>query len=123
MLSTEQLGILRKALEDERAQLREDVENLRPDQSAQDTNSGVGNHPAEAALLTETQEQVAGMQLHQQSVLDDVEEALRRMDDGDYGICERCGMEIGFERLQARPEAWLCMNCQRIAESSGGRGD
>jgi DnaK suppressor protein len=37
--------------------------------------------------------------------------ALRRMDEGTYGKCERCGREIPIERLEARPTASLCVSC------------
>jgi DnaK suppressor protein len=41
-------------------------------------------------------------------------QALRRMADGTYGICERCGGRIPFERLEVLPETRLCAPCQRI---------
>jgi DnaK suppressor protein len=37
--------------------------------------------------------------------------AERRLDDGSYGLCERCGREIGAERLAARPAAATCVAC------------
>jgi DnaK suppressor protein len=40
-----------------------------------------------------------------------VEQALRRMDAGTFGMCLRCGEEIGTPRLEARPEAHLCLRC------------
>ncbi|HSJ43706.1 MAG TPA: TraR/DksA C4-type zinc finger protein [Euzebyales bacterium] len=43
--------------------------------------------------------------------LADVERALERMDDGEYGICERCGREISTSRLEARPMSVLCVEC------------
>ena len=41
----------------------------------------------------------------------EITEALRRMDEGTYGKCERCGREIPIERLEARPTASLCVTC------------
>lgn len=43
--------------------------------------------------------------------LGDVERALQRMDDGEYGICERCGREISASRMEARPMSVLCVDC------------
>jgi DnaK suppressor protein len=37
--------------------------------------------------------------------------ALRRLDDGTYGICARCGDPIPFERLEAIPHARRCVRC------------
>lgn len=45
-----------------------------------------------------------------------VRRALARLDDGSYGTCLRCGEEIAPARLEARPEAALCISCARAAE-------
>ena len=45
-----------------------------------------------------------------------VKRALARIDDGTYGECVRCGEDIAPARLEARPEAALCINCARAAE-------
>lgn len=46
-----------------------------------------------------------------------IKHALHVVDLGQYGICERCGEKIQPERLEVRPDATLCMNCQREVES------
>ena len=43
--------------------------------------------------------------------LSDVEHALERVDDGTYGVCERCGKDIAATRLEARPMSTLCVEC------------
>ena len=58
-----------------------------------------------AALLEAAREQVAA-----------VDAALRRLDEGRYGVCERCGQPIGAERMAARPAAATCVRC-----AGGGR--
>ena len=45
-----------------------------------------------------------------------VQRALGRIEDGTYGRCVRCGEEIASERLEARPEAALCISCARSEE-------
>jgi RNA polymerase-binding protein DksA len=40
-----------------------------------------------------------------------VQEALARFEEGTYGICERCGRQIAEQRLEALPEARLCIDC------------
>lgn len=42
-------------------------------------------------------------------------EALRRMADGTYGTCQKCGIDIPAERLEAIPHARLCVKCQSAA--------
>ena len=62
-----------------------------------------------AALLEAAREQVAA-----------AEAALRRLDEGRYGVCERCGQPIGAERLAARPTASTCVRCA-ASSARGGR--
>ncbi|MBI3545440.1 MAG: RNA polymerase-binding protein DksA [Gammaproteobacteria bacterium] len=45
-----------------------------------------------------------------------IDEAIERMETGDYGYCEVCGVEIGVERLEARPTAELCIDCKTLDE-------
>jgi DnaK suppressor protein len=46
-----------------------------------------------------------------------VREALSRLDSGSYGKCVECGRELPDERLEARPEAERCVDCQQKAEA------
>ena len=41
---------------------------------------------------------------------------LMALDNGDYGYCEVCGVEIGVRRLEARPTATLCIDCKTLDE-------
>lgn len=45
-----------------------------------------------------------------------IEEALKRLEEGDYGNCEQCGEEIGVARLKARPMTTLCIDCKSSEE-------
>ncbi len=45
-----------------------------------------------------------------------IQVALRRIDDGTFGICESCGQRIDLARLRARPVTTLCIECKREAE-------
>jgi DnaK suppressor protein len=45
-----------------------------------------------------------------------IERALKAIEKGTYGICERCGSEIDPARLEARPDATLCLKCQEEVE-------
>ena len=49
-------------------------------------------------------------------LLKKIEDALRKIEDGTYGICEICGKPIGYERLKLRPVASLCIECKRKQE-------
>lgn len=45
-----------------------------------------------------------------------IEEATAMIDSSDYGYCETCGVEIGVQRLEARPTATLCIDCKTLDE-------
>ena len=45
-----------------------------------------------------------------------IDETIGRIDGGEYGYCESCGVEIGLKRLQARPTATLCIDCKTLDE-------
>jgi DnaK suppressor protein len=116
MLSPDRMERLRKALIEERDQLQADMNGLDTEMLVNDTNAGVGNHPAEDASLMYEQEAFVSLRRNDRSQLEQVEHALERMERGTYGICQRCGREIDFARLKAKPEAALCMDCHKLAE-------
>lgn len=45
-----------------------------------------------------------------------INDTLVRIEEGDYGFCDSCGIEIGIRRLEARPTATLCIDCKTLAE-------
>jgi DnaK suppressor protein len=52
----------------------------------------------------------------EQRLIKKIDEALARMDQDTYGICERCEEEIPYPRLKARPVTTLCINCKTLEE-------
>lgn len=49
-------------------------------------------------------------------LLSKIEHAIRKMDDNTFGLCEECEEPISLKRLQARPEAQLCIQCKEAQE-------
>jgi DnaK suppressor protein len=45
-----------------------------------------------------------------------IDETIAKIDSGEYGYCESCGIEIGLKRLEARPTAALCIDCKTLDE-------
>ena len=45
-----------------------------------------------------------------------IEETIAKIDAGEYGYCDSCGVEIGLKRLEARPTATLCIDCKTLDE-------
>jgi DnaK suppressor protein len=57
---------------------------------------------------------LGGQERHE---LDDIFDALSRLEAGTYGICDRCARAIALARLQAVPAARYCVDCQRVQEA------
>jgi DnaK suppressor protein len=57
-----------------------------------------------------------------EAMLRDVERALRKLEEGTYGICDRCGKLIPEERLDARPWSVLCVDCAALRAGSARSG-
>lgn len=53
-----------------------------------------------------------------QERIQQIDDALRKIDTEDYGYCEACGEMIAFERLSAKPECSLCLTCQAKQEQN-----
>jgi DnaK suppressor protein len=54
----------------------------------------------------------------QQKELKEIEKALIKIENGEYGICEMCEDPIGFQRLKVKPHAVYCIDCREIVEKS-----
>jgi DnaK suppressor protein len=104
---------LQKMLEDERVRLRL---KLQHEESWANDNMGYGNHMADDA--TEAFEQAKDLSVRNQleGMLADVEDALRKFGLETYGTCESCGTKIDWARLEAKPEARLCIRCQQRSD-------
>ena len=67
-----------------------------------------------------TQEETFSLELRtrdrERKLIKKIDEALQRLEIGDYGYCEECGVEIGIRRLEARPTATLCIDCKTLDE-------
>ncbi len=77
----------------------------------------VGQHPADVADFTYQRELEETTQQLLERESKQVQAARRARARGTYGLCQECGRPIPRERLQARPEATLCLDCQRRLES------
>jgi RNA polymerase-binding protein DksA len=75
-----------------------------------------GNHPADIATETFEHEKDLALEMNLRRQLDMTEQAMHRFDTGGYGICANCGQEIPVERLDAMPQATLCLRCKRAQE-------
>ena len=120
-MSTIETDRFRQMLLDERKRVQDALEYLHaenPGSLEDETGELVSadNHLGDVATATFDREMGYTLEDNSETVLAAIEAALRRIDAGTYGICERCGKQIPAERLEARPWAALCIDCQRTAE-------
>ncbi len=107
-------NLLRSRLEGERKRLSEELEQLkggvRPAEERRE-GSPFGKREEEA---TESFELEKRLVLEKQIIdqLAEVEYALGRFEQGTYGLCDGCGQPIDPARLEALPQANLCLNCK-----------
>jgi DnaK suppressor protein len=117
-LTKTQLKTLEQALREERANLLEQVEDLQAEAGVDRwRGDGSGDDPADRGTASAERETAASLSDHARRLLAEIDEALRRVDAGTYGVCTRCGQQIGFDRLEAVPAAALCLDCKRRDES------
>jgi len=81
----------------------------------------VDQHPADTADFSFQRELSDTQQRILQQEEEQVRQAIDRARAGQYGICASCGNPIGRERLKARPEATLCIECQARHEEEARR--
>ncbi|MBI4322498.1 MAG: TraR/DksA C4-type zinc finger protein [Chloroflexi bacterium] len=117
---------LKKRLEEERDRLKRDIEGLERQSSTSagppSERDAYGNHLAdEASSDTFEQEKLLALEAHMRGLLSSVEHALQKFGTSAYGRCERCGRDIGIERLQALPYAPLCIECKSKQEKESQR--
>lgn len=80
--------------------------------------------PADRATAESDRSFTLRLRDRERKLIKKIQEAIQRLEDGTYGICEECGDEIGVPRLQARPVTTLCINCKsRQEEEESMRGD
>jgi len=74
--------------------------------------------PDEVDLASSESEQSMSLRLRDRErvLLKKIDKVLKKIEDGTYGICERCGEEIGLKRLEARPVTDLCIRCKEEQE-------
>jgi RNA polymerase-binding protein DksA len=120
-VSATDIDRFREALIEERQRVTAAIENLHdehPGSMAEDSGEEAvfDNHLADTATETYDRELDYTLEENSEHVLADIDAALRRIEEGTYGICTNCDKRIAEERLEARPWATLCINCQRERE-------
>jgi DnaK suppressor protein len=109
---------LRGELEADSVHLKEEIRDAEQEIVGllRDGGDGAGNDQADVGSTTLERDHEMSLANNARDMLDQIERALSRIDDGTYGVCESCGKAIGKGRLQAFPRATLCVSCKEREE-------
>ncbi|HEY97506.1 MAG TPA: TraR/DksA family transcriptional regulator [Dehalococcoidia bacterium] len=105
---------LRKKLKSEQKRLEEELEQIHTSASSSDERregSPFGKREEEATETLELEKRLT-MENRIRQELVGIEHALRKFDEGTYGKCDNCGKSIAKARLEALPQASLCLDCK-----------
>ena len=117
----------KKKLIKEREKLLADVNHIRKEEldksqrNAAGELSGYANHMADGGTDTIERQVSLGLISNEESILLKIDEALKRMEDKTYGVCELCKDKISHERLKAVPYATYCIKCRSQEESKNNK--
>lgn len=108
------LKSIQAKLESQRQEMQSQISELRADDPFSDPDHAVDN----AAVDTDVREQIGHDTVEAEikeltERLEDINHALRKIQKGTYGACEKCNGDIRPERLEIVPEARHCMNCSK----------
>ena len=119
-MNSKKRGHFRKLLMSE---LRRHAQHITDEQAqALDVNNDDAKENSDVALRNVIQELALKLSDQESQMVADIDMALRRMDEGAYGVCVRCGNEIDEKRLEAMPTARYDAPCQAAMEERKGTG-
>ena len=113
-----ELAELRSELEADVVHLKKEIHDAEQEIVGllRDGGDGAGNDQADVGSTTLERDHEMSLANNARDMLDQIERALAKIEDGTYGVCESCGNAIGKGRLQAFPRATLCVSCKEREE-------
>jgi RNA polymerase-binding protein DksA len=125
-LSKDQIKAFRQLLITERVKLADEIKTIAKDattspREASGDLSAYTVHMADMAADTYDRELSMNLVSSEQEILYQIDDALKRLEDGSFGVCQQCGNTIAMSRLKAVPYASMCIDCQRAKEHKNKR--
>lgn len=112
--------MFRQLLLTRRAQLLGDVNDLENEAFSDETHNVSTNHLADGAFEQYEQEFNLSMIENETEELKEIARAIEKIDRGEFGVCESCGIDVSIERLKAMPYTRICIHCREEFEERGG---
>lgn len=113
-MNKKEIARFKKFLQERRKALLASTEAVREDGMGLDQ----AELPDEVDLASSEAGQSLNLRLRDRELvlLRKIDKTLKKIDEGEFGVCERCGEEIGLKRLEARPVAEMCIRCKEELE-------
>jgi RNA polymerase-binding transcription factor len=112
-MNAKQLAHFRSILETLKQELMQDIE--RTVHTMQDEATAFADPNDRASQETDIALELRNRD-RERKLIKKIDETLGRINAEDYGYCDKCGVEIGIKRLEARPTATLCIDCKELEE-------
>ena len=112
-MSSKQLAHFRTILETLKTELMNDIE--RTVHTMQDEATVFADPNDRASQETDIAIELRNRD-RERKLIKKIEETITSIENGDYGYCNSCGVEIGIKRLEARPTATMCIDCKTLEE-------
>ncbi len=113
IMDSDQLQKFKEQLEQMKVDIIADVEQTLNDMTSQNENIP---DPNDRATVESDRSFELRLRSRERKLLDKIDEAIGRIENGEYGICDDCGEKIRIKRLEARPVAKFCINCKTKQE-------
>ena len=117
-MNKKELDFFRELLAEKRVELMHEAERAVDGMSGDKENMP---DPTDRASLESNRNFMLRIRDRERKLVTKIDEALQRIEDGTYGICEECEEPIGVERMKARPVTTLCIDCKNAQEAEEKR--
>ena len=121
-LTKRELRFFKELILKKKDEIWEEIERISEDalkrsqREASGDISGYTLHMADLATDTYDREFSLGLISNEHKILYEIDDALKRIEEGRYGVCEECSKPISKSRLRAIPYTRLCLKCQKEKE-------
>lgn len=118
-MATTKSNQIRTRLESEKIRIQDELKQLNVARPMDERREGspFGKREEEATESMELEKRLA-LESRLTSLLAEVERALQKLDEGTYGYCDGCNLQIDPARMEALPQAILCINCRKNSKNA-----
>ncbi len=115
-MQASELNYFKEILESRRDQIKRNIDGVNSELSQ--LNALELNDEGDHAAVNNNSMVESAIIIQQTKELHEIEVTLGKIANGDYGICEMCEDDIGFQRLKVKPHAIYCIDCREIIEKT-----